>query len=61
MMKIREMRTLLGDTQQKFSDRYGIPKRTLQTWEYGTRECPGYVKALLERVVIEDSRKEGKA
>ena len=58
IMEIKEMRVLLGDTQQEFSQRYGIPPRTLQSWEQGTRSCPDYVTALLERAVIEDATLE---
>ena len=53
-MEIKEMRILLGDSQQRFCDRYQIPKRTLQAWESGTRECPKYTKRLLSRAVLED-------
>lgn len=54
-MEVREMRAMLGDTQQEFCKRYGIPPRTLQSWEQGKRSCPDYVAALLERAVIQDS------
>lgn len=55
-MEIREMRAALGDTQQEFCKRYGIPPRTLQSWEQGTRSCPDYVVALLEYAVVEDTK-----
>lgn len=55
-MEVREMRAMLGDTQQEFCRRYGIPYRTLQSWEQGTRICPDYVTALLERAVVEDAK-----
>lgn len=57
-MKIQEMRKLLGDTQQHFSERYRIPLRTLQSWESGERKCPAYVMELLEPTVKEDYEKE---
>ena len=34
-MNIREMRTLLGDTQSEFAARYNIPFRTVQNIGYG--------------------------
>lgn len=48
------MRHLLGLSQQKFGDKYRIPLRTIQNWETGARQCPEYVKDLLERAVKED-------
>lgn len=53
-MNIREMRTLLGDTQNEFSLRYNIPFRTIQNWESGVRKPPEYVINLLEKQIKED-------
>ena len=47
-MNVREMRTLLGDTQSEFAARYNIPFRTVQNWETGTRTPPEYIMTLLE-------------
>ena len=47
-MNVREMRTLLGDTQSEFAARYNIPFRTVQNWETGTRTPPEYIITLLE-------------
>lgn len=57
-MEVREMRKMLGESQQKFGIRYNIPRRTIQQWEEGTRKCPTYVIELLERAVLEDSKKK---
>lgn len=35
-------------TQQEFSKAYGVPIRTLQSWEIGDRVPPAYVLDLLE-------------
>lgn len=51
---ICNLRELTGLSQQAFSDKYGIPRRTLQDWEYGRRTPPEYVIKLLKRVVEED-------
>jgi len=59
-MTIKEMRTLLGLTQQAFADKYGIPKRNIENWEGGKREPADWAKALLERAVLEDAEKEMK-
>ena len=53
-MTIKEIRALTGLSQAGFSEKYGIPKRTLQDWEQGQRSTPEYVTRLLERVVKED-------
>ena len=53
-MTIREMRTLLGDTQNEFAARYNIPFRTIQNWETGVRTPPKYIISLLEDHVRAD-------
>lgn len=55
---IKELRELTGLSQQAFSDKYEIPKRTIEDWEGGRRKPPEYVVKLLERVVKEDVEKE---
>ena len=54
-MKIKELRDLLKLTQQEFAEKYGIPKRSIENWEGEKRTAPGYVVALLNRVVKEDA------
>lgn len=56
-MEIKELRMLSGLSQQAFSDKYKIPKRTIENWEGGKRKCPDYVRQLLERAVLEDCEK----
>lgn len=53
-MTVREMRTLLGDTQNEFAMRYNIPFRTVQNWETGVRRPSEYIISLLEQRVRED-------
>lgn len=58
-MTITEIRNLTGLSMMDFSSKYEIPYRTLQKWEMpitspNHRECPIYVKKLLERAVRED-------
>lgn len=50
-MTMKEIREYSGLTQQAFSDKYHIPKRSIENWEGGKRECPAYLTELLERVV----------
>lgn len=47
-MTIKEIRALTGLSQTDFSEKYNIPKRTLQDWEYKKRTPPEYVVNLLE-------------
>lgn len=51
-MTIKEIRSLTGLSQAQFADKYNIPKSTLQCWEsegsVKHRDCPDYVKELLE-------------
>lgn len=56
---ICNLRSLTGLSQQAFSDKYEIPKRTIEDWERGRRKPPEYVVKLLERVVKGDIEKEG--
>lgn len=46
---IDRVKALRGNmTQQEFSKAYGVPARTLQSWEMGERVPPAYVLDLLE-------------
>ena len=54
MKTIKEIREYSGLSQAKFSEKYGIPKRSLENWESGSRKCPYYVVSLLERAVKAD-------
>ena len=51
---IFNLRDLTGLSQRTFSDKYRIPKRTIEDWERGKRKPPEYVVKLLERAVKED-------
>lgn len=47
-MTIKELRTASGMTQKQFSEYFGIPKRTLEDWEYGNRKPPEYIIELIK-------------
>ena len=51
---VKGLRMLAGLTQEAFSARYGIPKRTIEEWEGERRKAPAYVIELLKRAVFED-------
>lgn len=49
--RVKYLRRQTGLSQQKFADRFGIPMRTLQNWEYGINEAPDYLLDLLEQAI----------
>jgi DNA-binding transcriptional regulator YiaG len=46
-MTIKDLRTASGMTQKAFAEYFGIPKRTVENWEGGQRECPSYLLSLI--------------
>lgn len=46
---VREIVASSGLTQAAFGERYCIPRRTVEDWCRGARECPVYVRLLLQR------------
>lgn len=46
-MTIKELRQASGMTQKAFSEYFGIPKRSIENWEGGKRECPHYLLDLM--------------
>jgi DNA-binding transcriptional regulator YiaG len=48
-MDIRDVIDLTGLGKAKLSHILCIPKRTIENWYYGKRECPAYMKLLLLR------------
>lgn len=53
-MNIKDLRTKTGMTQKGFGDYFNIPARTIQNWELGTRECPGYLLELMTYKLIKE-------
>lgn len=53
-MAIKQMRIASNMTQQAFADYFGIPKRTIESWEGGQRKCPEYLAALMEYKLINE-------
>lgn len=47
MSKIKEARISADLTQSGMSERFGIPKRTIEDWEAGRRNPPDYVERLI--------------
>ena len=46
--QIKAIRAKTGLSQVKFAAQFGVPKRTLEHWESGTRVPPDYVLKLLD-------------
>lgn len=53
-MTIKEMRERMGYTQQGFSILLGIPKRTIESWESGDRQCPDYVRKFIQYYLFKE-------
>ena len=47
-MTIKEMRQAAGLTQQQFAELLGVPKRSIENWESGSRKLPEYWLRLIE-------------
>jgi DNA-binding transcriptional regulator YiaG len=60
-LTIKEARLNAGLTQQRMSEVFEIPKRTIENWETGKRNPPAYVEKLvireLERIAKENNSK----
>lgn len=50
-LTIKEMRTTLGLSQQKFADLLQIPVTNIQRWEQNIVSPPDYARDLIERVL----------
>lgn len=46
-MVFKELRQLSGMNQTQMGKYFGIPLRTIQHWEAGTRNCPEYLLDLM--------------
>ena len=46
-MEIKSIRTAHGLTQQAMSDITGIPKRTIENWEAGSRTPPAWLPKMI--------------
>ena len=46
-MTIKELRQSTGMTQTQFAQYFGIPKRTIEEWERGSRKCTAYLLDLM--------------
>ena len=56
MTKIKEIRKKTEMTQQEFASYLGIPLRTLQNWEQGTRNPPKYLIKMIEGMNTKENK-----
>lgn len=51
MPNIKDLRERYQLTRAQFSELFGIPLRTVQSWELGERSCPVWVFGMLEELL----------
>lgn len=51
MMTIQEILKATGMTQKAMCERFDIPRRTLQNWVLGQRECPIYIRKMIMEIL----------
>jgi DNA-binding transcriptional regulator YiaG len=47
-MTFKDLRQQSGMSRTEFAEYFGIPYRTVQSWELGDRKCPQYLLDLME-------------
>lgn len=57
-MTLKEIRQASGMNLTQFSEYFEIPYRTLQHWEYGTRQCPDYLLKLMQYKLDAENKTE---
>lgn len=58
-LTIRDIRAHTGLSQAAFAVRYCIPRRTVENWESGVRNCPDYLRLLLAQATGAYQRPRG--
>ena len=56
-MTIQEFIKSSGMTHKQLSERFGIPKRTIEDWSRGVRKCPEYVVNMMIELIEKDKEK----
>lgn len=56
-LPFREILRRTGLTQKQFSERYCIPRRTVENWAASVTRCPDYVRLLLIRDIAARGRR----
>ena len=55
-MTVQEFIKATGMTHKQLSERFGIPKRTIEDWSRGVRKCPEYVVKMMEEILKGDNK-----
>ena len=58
--RLKELRKDLGLSQAKFAERFKIPLRTIQDWEYGKREIRSYIIDMMHKIIELEKELENK-
>lgn len=48
---VREIVSAAGMTQAAFAEHFCIPRRTVEDWCRGVRECPLYTRLMMQRIL----------
>lgn len=51
-LSLKELRKEANLTQEEMYEEFGVPRRSMQNWENGKRECPEYVEDMLKEALI---------
>ena len=55
--RVKALRLRLGLTQAAMTERFGVPRRTIQNWEAGVSSPPPYVLRMLEELAAHEESK----
>ena len=58
--RLKELRKELGLSQAKFAERFKLPLRTIQDWEYGKREIRSYIIDMMHKIIELEKELENK-
>jgi len=57
-MTVKEFIKSSGMTHKQLSERFGIPRRTIEDWSRGVRNCPDYVVSMMKEILEKDKEHE---
>lgn len=58
MNKMKELREVSGLTQKEFSEKFRIPKRSLENWEYGKSDPSPYIPYMIATILAQEKALE---
>lgn len=53
-MTVKEFIKSTGMTQKQLSERFGIPRRTIEDWSRGVSKCPDYVVNMMGEILTKE-------